>query len=357
MSPLAVRPLLAFVALVAASAALLALPAPPSRAALPTEEVNFESGSVEWGFANRWRCYVVGMISRGEIEVSEGASKVPGTEAEGSMCNLDPSGSEVISFPVDNGYWDPVTGEGFLQLRGKVRFWGHAWHTPGDTTPQLDTTFTDLMVWIEEGTGTLTADVTGATQENPEPMDYDDLSIADIDFSGITPTDRPDGLDWSAVPTSLSEDGTQAFGSYPAGEPFDDLVLSPDFQPEGPGPDPDPEPQPEAKPAQIKRIASTRSNRAGLAAIAAVRCPGAGPVCEVGHRKRAAVKAAGRSFTAPVVAPKRVAAGSAGRVQVRLPARVKKLIRGRADARVSLQISVERDGRTVSRQVSTRVRS
>lgn len=353
MSPHVFRPLAASIALIASAFALLAIPGPSARAALPTEEVSFASGSLDWGFANRWRCYVVGMISRGEIEVSDGAEKIPGTEANGSMCNLDPAGSEAIRFPITDGYWDPTTDDLFIQTAGTVRFRGHA--TLGGP-PQLDTTFTDISISAQEDFGTLTADVTGATQENPEAEFYEDLPIVDLDLSGVTPQERADGIDWSQIPATLSSEGVQAFGSYEEGEPFDPVSLTPIFGEFDP--DPEPEPEPDVKPAQIKRLSVRNSGPTGLIAMASVRCPGTGPACQLNFKKLATVKVGRKVFPAPVMAPRRVAAGEDGKVQVRLPRKVKQLIKGRAIARVSFPLTVDREGvKSVSRQVSQRVRS
>jgi hypothetical protein len=317
-------------------------------------EVTFGSGSVDWGFANRWRCYVVGMISRGGIEVSAGATKIPGTEANGSMCDLDRSGSEAISFPVIGDFYDADLDSLSIQTKGKVRFWGHAWHTPGDTTPQLDTTVSDIYIAAEGGEGTLFADVSAKSMDDPEVTEYEDISLVDLDFSEVTPEERAKGIDWSEVPASLTEEGAAVFGSYPEGEPFDPVGISADFgTPDGE----DPDPEPISKPGRIESPGTARANRGGVVKVARVICPPGTSACSLSAPKRASVKAGGRSVSVKVKAPAKVAAGSRSDVKLVLGKKGRKLLKAAGKAKAKLRLTVTRDGKAVSKNVRLSIRS
>ncbi len=55
---------------------------------------------------------------------------------------------------VRGGSYDPASGRLEVRLDGAVRFWGHDYHVPGSTTPQLDTRFANLRIVVENGVGT-----------------------------------------------------------------------------------------------------------------------------------------------------------------------------------------------------------
>lgn len=316
-------------------------------------EVTFGSGSVDWGFANRWRCYVVGMISRGEIEVSEGATKIPGTEARGSMCDLDRSGSEAISFPVVGDFYDADLDSLSVQTKGKVRFWGHAWHTPGDTTPQLDTIVSDVYIAAEGDEGALFADVTAKSMDDPEPTEYEDISLVDLDFSQVSPEERAKGIDWSEVPATLTAEGVEVFGSYPEGEPFDPVSILADF---GTPVGEDPDPVPVSKPGRIESVGAARANRGGVVKVARVICPPGDTACSLSAPKRAVLKAGGRSVSVKVKAPVKVAAGSRSDVKLVLGKKGRKLLKGSGKAKAKLRLTVTREGQAVSKNLRLAIR-
>jgi len=356
----ALRRAVTTIVLSAVASLSLALPnagADPGPVAKPVpvleEEVSFESGSVDWGFANRWRCYVVGLISRGQIEVSDGASKIPGSEANGAMCDAGPAGSEAIRFPVIGDYYDPATESLGIQTTGSVRFSGHAWHTPGDLTPQLDTTFSDIYITAEGDEGSLLADVTGSTMEDPEPFSYEDVSIVDLDLSGVTPSERADGIDWSEVPTALTEEGAEIFGSYPAGEPFDPLSISADFvapEEEEPGPDPTP-----VKPGRIEGLGAVRAGR-GTVKVARVFCSDGESPCGLIRPGRIAIRAGGKSASVRVKAPDKIGAGKKAEVKLVLGKGGKRLVKAEGRAKAKLRLTVTREGETLTQAVRVNIR-
>lgn len=329
-----------------------------------TTAVTFGGGHLDWGFANRWRCYVVGSVARGAIVPGDGATQVPGTLANGSLCNGREAGSEIVRFGIRGGAYDPATGALELRLRGSVRFWGHDYHVPGSTRAQLDTTFSNLRLVAAGTSGTLYADVVGATLEAPIPVSRTNVPLVSIALPN-SPVARGGGLDWSGLETTLTAEGAAVFGSYPAGEPFDPLAIAADFgtpEPEpGPGPGPSPQqPGPQPVPTQrappratiaagAKTVALKRGAR--VATIAKLRCP-AGRACTVKAPKRVAVRIAGKRHLAAVLAPARVAAGRAATVRVRLTKQAAARLAGRRAA-VKVRVQVTAPGARATVKVVT----
>ncbi|ADB49016.1 HtaA domain-containing protein [Conexibacter woesei] len=321
----------------------------------------FGGGHVDWGFANRWRCYVVGNVGRGGIVPRDGAAQVPGTLATGNLCNGRGAGSEIIRFGVRGGSYDPANGGLELRLRGSVRFWGHDYHVPGSTRPQLDTTFSNLRLVAEGTRGTLYADVVGATMEAPAAVARRNVPLVSITLPD-GPVARQSGLDWSGLETTLTAEGAAVFGSYPAGELFDPIAVAADYgtpEPE-PRPQPRPEPQPAPRPspqpppraparatvvAGKNAVALKRAQR--VVTIARLRCP-AGRACAVVVPKRVALRVAGRRHFAAVVAPRRIAGGRAATVRVRLTRTTAARLAGRrAAVRVRVKVTAPGSGATV----------
>lgn len=324
------------------------------------EPVTFGSGLLEWGFANRWRCYVTGIIAQGGIELSGGVTRVPGTEATGSLCPGAGESSQALSFPVRGGKYDPADGSLEVKMNGSVRFWGHAHHTPGSTTPQLDTTFSNLRLVAAGETGTLYADATGATMENPTPVTRTNVPLVSVDLAETGPTPNAEiGLDWSGAETELTAEGAEIFGSYPEGEPFDPLAMSlefgtpqPDPEPEGgskpplPGPTP-PQPKgPAAKIAVPKGAQPLAGNR--TAKLGTLSCPAVAP-CMVLAPERVRAKIGGKRFGLRVLAPKWIAAGKSVTLRAKLPEGAAERLAGET-ASVSVKVSVLANG-NVTEQV------
>ncbi|MDO8187078.1 HtaA domain-containing protein [Conexibacter sp. JD483] len=336
-------------------------------AAALTQPVTFGGGHVDWGIAERWRCYVVGTVARGAIEVSGGATQVPGTLAAGTLCNGRNAGSEALRFPVRGGSYDPASGRLEVQLDGAVRFWGHDYHVPGNTTPQLDTRFSGLRVVVQDGVGTLYADAVGATMDSPTPRTYAQVALVRIELTGVSPARTAAGLAWAAAPTVLTADGAAVFGSYAAGESFDpisfDLAIGEprrDPEPTPPPAEQPPAPQPQppvstptpsaAKPAFALPKGVQRVGAARTATVATVSCP-QGAACTLGAAARVKLTIGGKRYTATVLAPKRVAAGKRATVRLRLTkAAAARLAGRRANARLTLTV---KSGGATTRKVVT----
>lgn len=296
-------------------------------AATSTEPLSFNGGTAYWGISNRWRCYVTGSIARGTVEPGEGASKVPGTTPTGPLClgvnpaTLQPwgSGGEAYRFEVDGGGFDPATQKLRVDLRGSLRFIGHAHHSP-DGVPVLDTGISDITIEADLGSGQgfVRIDAAGSTQENPEPFSYDDIRLVSFDASKLIVEARDGEVKIEGIETVLHEQGAAVI-TYPAGERFDPLALTLTVGPrEEPGPDPE-----VAKP-RIKNV--TISRLGARTAVAGVVCPATSDsACAVrvpaklrlgisgkaGKRQRAALR---KRFT--VTAPKAVLPGKTGKVSL-----------------------------------------
>lgn len=306
-----------------------------------TAPVTFGGGHLDWGVSNRWRCYVVGNVARGAIEVSGGAEKVPGTLATGDLCRGRDAGSEALRFPVLGGTYDPAGGRLEVRLGGAVRFWGHD-HHPGVPRAQLDTTFSNLRVVVEGAVGTLYADAVGATMENPAPVTRPGVALARIDAAGSSLVPTADGAAWSGLPAALTAEGAPVFGSYDAGEPLDPLSLSlvygtPRVEPPAVVP-PREEPPvvvpPVERPAPaVARVTAVKGVRqlvgaARVAPVATIACP-AGRACRVTVPKTVVARIGGKRFKLAVVAPKTVKAGKRATVRVRLSKAAAQRLRGR----------------------------
>lgn len=319
-----------------------------SVAAPSTTPVHFSGGSVDWGFANRWRCYITGQIARGQITPSGGAIAIEGAPlATGGLCSGTNSatglpwgtGSEPIRFPVESGRFDPVTGEVEIELQGQVRFWGHAWHVPGDTTPLLDTTVSDLRIRIDgDGNGAVVADAVGASMDNPEPAIHDDIELVGFDAAGLNFAPSDGEVDLSGIPTALTAAGSPVFGEYPEHEPFDPLSLS---LVAGSAPVADPEIT--LVPA-VKLKANTR--------IARITCPADGGPCLVKAPAKLKLKVSGKLTKAQkkqlrkgarVSTSRNLGPGSSAGLTITLTNAQRKALKGKK-LRGSLKVTVTGNG-------------
>ncbi|HTT94600.1 MAG TPA: HtaA domain-containing protein [Solirubrobacterales bacterium] len=345
------------------------------------EAVTFGSGSFEWGFANRWRCYVVGTVAQGGIELAGGVERVPGTTATGSLCPAAGAGSEALRFPVAGGRYDPADGTLEVDLEGSVRFWGHV----SGGVPALDTTFSDLHLEASGATGTLYADAVGPTLADPTVRRREDIALVTVDLAGAGPiADGTDGLTWSGAKSALTAAGAEVFGAYPEGEPFDPIAMdlrfgtpreappgtggpggsddAPQGLPAGPAAD-----QPPALPAtltdakakgpaaRVRQARGVQALGAGrVAALGAVACPGTVP-CRLVAPRRVAVRIDGHRYVVAVLAARWIKAGATGTLRARLPrAAVRDLAGGRT--RIAVPVKVFAAGTETKRTLRVTLR-
>ncbi|EAR24904.1 conserved secreted protein [marine actinobacterium PHSC20C1] len=150
-----------------------------------------------WGVKESLRSYISGTIANGEWAVSDGATY------------------ETPDFGWAAGSGQLDDGNGSLTFDGTLRFTGH--------DGILDTTLTNLSIVFDGSTtAILVLDVFGTTQDGT-PVDESGVEFVSIDISDIDVADGTARLD--AAQTMLTEDGSAAFGTYPAGEKFDPLSL------------------------------------------------------------------------------------------------------------------------------------
>ena len=176
----------------ALATALLASPAP---ACVATD------GGFDWGFKESFRAYISGSIANGEWST------------EGDLGYATPV------FTTDD-----LTGElalaplaGTLAVDGAMRFTGHE--------GILDTTISNLRVELVDAQRLeLVVDLRGTTQEFVE-VDTADVLFATGDLSAAEWTAGEGGLLIAGIPLTLTEQGADAFGTYPAGEALDPLDL------------------------------------------------------------------------------------------------------------------------------------
>uniref|UniRef100_A0AAU3H059 HtaA domain-containing protein n=1 Tax=Streptomyces sp. NBC_01401 TaxID=2903854 RepID=A0AAU3H059_9ACTN len=185
--------------------------ASPSASASATtpavEQGELVDGTLDWGVKESFRSYVTGPIANGKVETTGGA-----TASDAGYRFPDATGS----FDADEQSLD-------AEFDGKVRFLGHK---EGDAYT-LDLSLTGLEVKVENGSGTLVADVTSKDRETKKVTTYDDLALADLKLPSGELAAEDGVVTLSEVPATLTEDGTKAFGGmYTRGTELDALTLA-----------------------------------------------------------------------------------------------------------------------------------
>ncbi|MBH0053494.1 HtaA domain-containing protein [Salinibacterium sp. SWN139] len=154
--------------------------------------------AITWGLKESLRSYISGTIANGEWTVSDGATY------------------ETPDFGWTAGSGQLDAGSGTLAFDGSLRLTGH--------DGILDTTLTGLeIVFDGSTTANLVFDVFGTTQEGL-PVDETDVEFATIDVSSITVAAGTALLE--SAPVVLTEAGSDAFGTYPAGEELDPITVT-----------------------------------------------------------------------------------------------------------------------------------
>lgn len=187
----------------AAAVAVVALPA-TAHAATPITD-----GHLDWGVKESFRKYVTGPIGGGKIEVSDGAT----TNDDGSF-----------RFGGGTGEYDPQTHDITTAFDGTVQFLAHG----SGSDWALDLTITQLRLNTAGDGGEIVADVTSKDRETGEFVEYDDVALAELDLTGISPETGSDGFTTLAdIPATLTAEGEAAFGGfYTAGTALDPATVS-----------------------------------------------------------------------------------------------------------------------------------
>ncbi len=158
-------------------------------------------GGFDWGFKESFRAYLSGSIANGEW-TTEGdiGYETPAFTSDAL------SGEVVLA---------PLTGQ--LAVDGGIRFTGHE--------GILDTTISNLRLELVDSERLeLTVDLRGTTQEFVE-VDTADVLFATGDLTAAEWEAGEGGVLITGIPLTLTEQGAEAFGTYPAGEPLDPLDL------------------------------------------------------------------------------------------------------------------------------------
>lgn len=178
----------------ALATALLASPAP---ACVATD------GGFDWGFKESFRAYLSGSIANGEW-ATEGDIGY-----ETPVFTSDALVGEVALLPEAGGFG------GELAVDGAMRFTGHG--------GILDTTISNLRFELGDAQRLeLVVDLRGTTQEFVE-VDTADVLFATGDLAAAQWSAEGDGLLIAGIPMTLTEQGAETFGTYPAGEALDPL--------------------------------------------------------------------------------------------------------------------------------------
>ena len=177
--------------------------APTTPTTDPTEESDVTGGHLDWGVKQRFRSYVTGPIAQGAI--TTGGSTT--TDVDGTF-----------RFPATGGTAGADGGSFDATFAGSVRFTGHG--------GELDLFITGLEVEAVGDTGVLVADVTSHAIGASSSVTYDDVELAALDLSAVTPGSSGLTVTWAGIEAALTEAGVPAFGDfYEAGEPFDALTV------------------------------------------------------------------------------------------------------------------------------------
>ncbi len=163
------------------------------------KQCTIDDATLVWGFKETFRAYIDGSIANGEWTT------------DGDVTYATPDFTWV-------GGTGSSDGEEALDVRfsGSIRFTGHG--------GILDTTVADPHILIDDDRAVLTVDIHGTTQTG-EAVDATDVEFGELDLDGATVTRDGDTLTWTAVPATLTEEGSAAFGTYPAGEALDPLTI------------------------------------------------------------------------------------------------------------------------------------
>ncbi|MCX5114456.1 HtaA domain-containing protein [Streptomyces sp. NBC_00378] len=173
-------------------------------AATPGEIVD---GTLDWGVKKSFRSYVTGPIAGGRVETTAGAT----------------ASGDGYRFSDASGHFDAAKQSLNAEFHGKVRFLGHE----EDGAYTLDLSLTGMEIQVNGTKGTLIADVSSKDRKTKEVSTYTGLAVADLKLPKGQLAVRNGVVNLSAVPATLTADGTKAFGGmYEAGEQLDALTVA-----------------------------------------------------------------------------------------------------------------------------------
>lgn len=185
----------------ACTALLVALPGGVAIAAAADDsgECQVTSWTMHWGVKESFRSYLSGAIAQGDWETS------------GNVSYTTPQ----FVIQGDSGWVSADGSEANLSTQGNIRFTGH--------DGLLDQSLSAPAIQLDNHEMSLVFDVVGDTQEQVSV----NASAVPFAVGSVNPTIEQDRGRWviSDVPVTLTQEGAEAFGTYPEGELLDPVSL------------------------------------------------------------------------------------------------------------------------------------
>jgi hypothetical protein len=189
-------------AVAVAATATAAAPAPATATAAEVLDCTVSDAVIVWGFKESFRSYISGAIAHGKWTVADGAAY------------------ETPSFSWANGSgtFTGATNSGEFSFAGTVDFTGHG--------GILNTIIANpTLRFTDASNASLFFDVSGTTQQGAE-IDSPNVEFVSLDLGAVKPVIVGNAVTFTDVPTTLTDAGAVAFGTYPAGEAFDPITVS-----------------------------------------------------------------------------------------------------------------------------------
>ncbi len=133
------------------------------------------------------------------------------------------TGDDLVRFPASaSSTWDSATQSGTLSFEGSALI-GYLAGPPGMSTPGVTQGnyfyLKNPVVTIDGATGTLSGITAGSSHDLLDTLPtaaQANRTIADLDFSGVTPVVDPSGtlITWTGVPATITEAGADVFAHY-----------------------------------------------------------------------------------------------------------------------------------------------
>ncbi len=159
-----------------------------------------DSSDLSWGFKEGFRSYLESPIADGDWTL-DGVTEV---------------GGEYV-WSGGDGALDTEALTGALNYAGSIQFQGH-----GDV---LNTTIANPIVELSGDGAYLLMDVTGTTQDG-QPVSQTGIRFAELDLDAGTVDSEGNVVTFTGIPATLTDAGSDAFGTYPGGEALDPVTFT-----------------------------------------------------------------------------------------------------------------------------------
>lgn len=179
----------------------IAPPAPMVRTMSAFVGCAVDDATLSWGFKEAFRSYLSSSIANGEWTVADGATYE----------------TPVFGFSGGTGGYDAATATGGVAFPGSVNFYGHG--------GVLDTTISNLTIrFVDADSAVLVLDLSGDTQAG-ETVVEEAVEFAELDLSAATVSFENGVLTVTDAPATLTEAGSDSFGTYEAGTELDPVSV------------------------------------------------------------------------------------------------------------------------------------